>query len=399
MNNRQRPKASPEECAGWLARYEEARASDPYLSQSQFAVSHDVHKSTMSRWLARARKAARPDTRPARPATPPPPVAPPITGAPAVDLPEFSRWDRDGVPLVPQGERPEGGLDGLLWDADKEEPIDELLDRQVKTYERKKRSKANKVKRVRVPDGLPIAICHIGDPHVDAAGFNVREMQRVLSAVARTPGMYAGNLGDVTNNWVGRLQAEYAHQNTTLDDAVRLERWLLHSCPWAYLVIGNHDHWNQGGYLLREILRGVSVGAVGDHEVRLEFDFGHGQLVRIIARHQFRGRSQWNRSHGVMKALRFDPWADVGIQGHVHVHAMQTETTDDQRIKTALVVRGFKEMDAYADTLGLTEDPYGHSCTTILDPAGPPTERVRVVWDPDEAAEVLTWLRGRRSRG
>ena len=313
-------------------------------------------------------------------------------------LPEIERWDTDQKTLAPEEERPQGGLEGLLWEAEKEPPIDELLERQRANYRRKKASKKDKIKRIRVADGLPIAICHIGDPHVDASGFNVDEMQRVLATIARTQGMYAGNLGDVVNNWVGRLMAQYAHQNTTLDDAVRLERWLLTACPWAYLVIGNHDHWNQGAYLLREILKDVAVGAIGEHEVRLEFDFGEMTTpIRLIARHQFKGRSMWNKAHGVMRALKFDSWADVGVMGHIHTHGMQVETGADQKIKTALVVRGFKEMDPYAEELNLTEDPYGHSCTTVLDPRAPDTERVRVIWDPEEASDFLGWLRKRRS--
>jgi len=39
---------------------------------------------------------------------------------------------------------------------------------------------------------------------------------------------------------------------------------------------------------------------------------------------------------------------------------------------------------------------HGHAPTLVLDPMGPPADRVRVVFDVEEAAAMVGWLRERR---
>ena len=314
-----------------------------------------------------------------------------------IELPEFERWDTladSPRPTVQQDD----GIEGLLFDMGEEEPVEKLIQRQTDNYFRqKRRAEQGRITPIRVRDGLPIGICHLGDPHLDDDGCNFPELLRTLETIAKTEGMHASCLGDLANNWVGRLQALYAHQQATQHDAVRLIRWFVKAVPYVYLVLGNHDHWNQSAHLIRAMLSGVKIPSVVDHQANIEIDFGPGtDPIRLVARHSFRGMSQWNRAHGPMKALKMNPWAQIAIMGHIHIHALHHETSTDGRVTNAIVVRGYKEIDHYADQLGLAPDPYGHSATTILDPKAPPTERVQVVWDVEEAADRLAWARQRR---
>jgi hypothetical protein len=349
------------------------------VSQRKIAARLGIAPSTVLRHLQRGRAQQRVKSK----------------SSPPSDLPILPPWNRqgDGGGFVPQAE----GLDGLLFDSLTEEPIEALIARQTDTYHRKTTAAAKRrLAHIRVPDGLPIGLCHMGDPHLDDDGCAWPELLRTVETISKTEGMYAGCVGDLANNWVGRLEKLYKHQAATIEDATRLQRWFVKSLPWAYMILGNHDHWNQSAYLIRSMLEGVQVPAIGDHEIRLEIDFGKF-VAKIIGRHYFRGRSQWNKVHGAMKALKLDPWAHVAVQGHVHIHALHQETSaDGKHVTNAIIVRGYKELDDYAEALGLYTDPFGHSATTIIDPTAPHTERIRVVWDVEEAAALLTWLRERR---
>ena len=63
------------------------------------------------------------------------------------------------------------------------------------------------------------------------------------------------NIGDVTNNWTGRLMKKYADQTTTVRRARRLAEWLMHDSgvKWLMWLVGNHDAWENGDEILRRI--------------------------------------------------------------------------------------------------------------------------------------------------
>lgn len=162
------------------------------------------------------------------------------------DLPSFDRWDMPG-------EKPDDlGYDDL----DDDIPIEDLINDRKERFKRLDGKKTRRhTRRVQVKLPGPVAITHFGDPHVDDDGCNWPELLRTVEVVSKTEGMFAGNIGDTTNNWVGRLQRLWGHQSTTVDEAIRLAHWLFHSVPWMYCVLGNHDKWNHGAQLLRYSLK------------------------------------------------------------------------------------------------------------------------------------------------
>ena len=72
--------------------------------------------------------------------------------------------------------------------------------------------------------------------------------------------MVAINIGDLTNNWIGRLMSKYADQETTRQQAIKLIEWYLGSSGvyWAGVVGGNHDFWgHEHGNVLDFIMRSL----------------------------------------------------------------------------------------------------------------------------------------------
>lgn len=275
-----------------------------------------------------------------------------------------------------------------------------LLKRRIEQFDRKAAAKdARKLIRVDVKLHGPIAIAHFGDPHVDDDGTDLRLLERHVQVVAGTKGMLAGNVGDTTNNWIGRLARLYGEQATTAREAWVLAEWLLHAMPWLYLIGGNHDAWSGAGDPLRWIAK-QGGNLYEPHGARLALNLPNGRVVRVNVRHDFKGHSQWNTAHGPAKAAQMG-WRDhVLTCGHTHVSGYQVlKDPATGLISHALRVASYKTMDRYADETGLPDQNIFLCPVTIIDPrfADDDPRLITTIFDPEEAAEYLAWKRGRKA--
>ena len=308
---------------------------------------------------------------------------------PSPDLPDVERWDDPRKPAPWRVDEPPAPEDDEA----------EMIARWQQDHERD-RTRWHREVGPRVferDERLPIGLTLFGDQHVDDDGCDVRELVRTVRTVAGTEGLYGVNLGDVTNNWTGKLAHLWAHQSTTHDEAARRASWLMRSLPWLCVVSGNHDDWNDSTLRLAMVERKPLHYA--RIEARMEFRIGGQAPIRVIARHQFKGSSMWHPHHGLKReAVMGDRWGDVYAQGHHHDSHVATEELQDGRRVWMVKARGFKHYDSYAHRLQFHDHRHGHAPTLILDPWSPPADRVRVVFDVEEAAAMLAWLRERRGR-
>lgn len=274
---------------------------------------------------------------------------------------------------------------------------DEILTRRKKDFERVKFSKDVR-KLVEVPvriDG-PIGIVHFGDPHVDDDGTDIGLIERHVGIVNRTDGLFAANLGDSANFWVGRLARLYGEQSTSEAEAWVLVEWFISSLHWLYLVGGNHDVWNGVGDPLKWIAR-QSGNIIDYHGVRLNLAFPNRKSVRINARHDFVGHSGWNPGHGPMKAVQMG-WRDhVLTCGHKHVSFVAGPLKDPASglLSWAIRCAGYKTYDRYAEEKGLPDQNAFAACVTIIDPqySDEDTRLITVIPDVAEGAQYLQFKR------
>lgn len=101
--------------------------------------------------------------------------------------------------------------------------------------------KARRLIQVDIKIDGPIGIWHAGDPHCDDDGTDILSLEAHCDLVNKTPGMFAANVGDTTNNWVGRLAHLYGQQSTSAKQAWRLAEWFVTKVDWLYMLGGNHD--------------------------------------------------------------------------------------------------------------------------------------------------------------
>lgn len=244
-----------------------------------------------------------------------------------------------------------------------------------------------------IKDNKPIATLIIGDPHVDDDYCDIGRLEADLATVAKTRGMYAAHVGDLINNWAGRLEKLYAHQRTRFDEAIVLVDWMFKAAPTLVAINGNHDCWNKGA----DIIKWVSRAAIHEsHGARLRLNWPGGEHMTVNIRHDFKGRSMYSATHGHRRELREGHRDDLLVAGHIHQdEASVTPTVDG--VHHLYRVSGYKVIDEYAKEHDFKRLVLGPSVCTILNPwAKMPADRIKPFWDVEEGADYLTFLRSRR---
>lgn len=271
---------------------------------------------------------------------------------------------------------------------------DDLVERMTESFNRKKENhEARRWIPLKVHSNAPMGLAWLGDPHVDDDGCDWPTLRRHVKCIQETEGLHGCSIGDVSNNWVGRLAALYANQSATAKEAWKLVEWLIKEIDPLILIAGNHDMWSGAGDPVNWMKKPHTV--YEDWSARIQLNFPNGTNTRLIAAHDMAGHSMWNQLHGPMKQAKFLQNADFYIAGHKHTWALsQIELPEADRTPWLARARGYKFFDDYAVKLSLEEQHYGHSIAMIIDPnEDSPVRRVTCFADLEEGADYLTYKR------
>jgi hypothetical protein len=192
------------------------------------------------------------------------------------------------------------------------------------------------------------------------------------------------SLGDVTDNWIGRLERLHASSAVKAADGWRLAEWMF-SFPgvnWLGLVAGNHDKWS--GH--RDPLKWIAKARVALHEddvLRMALHHPGGAETRIHARHDFKGSSIWNDMHGLKREVAIGSRDHLLVAGHRHLGEDGGIVNADGFVTQLLRLSGYKRADAYAVAGQFRPKPMHPSALVIINPDRPETERGRVWVAPD----------------
>lgn len=280
--------------------------------------------------------------------------------------------------------------------SDGEMPAEELIDKLTQNFERRREaSQKKKWMPIYAKTDLPIGLAFLGDPHLDDDGCDWPTLRRHVEIIQNTEGLHGCSVGDQHNNWVGRLSRLYAEQETSAAQAWKLVEWFIQAIDPLLLIAGNHDMWSGSGDPVKWMQKPRTI--YEDWAVRVSINFKNGKSCRIFAAHDMAGHSMWNQLHGQLKAAKFGQNADLYISGHKHNWALaQIELPESGRVPWLARARGYKFMDDYAKVKGYDEQNYGHAIGCIIDPqAKNPTSFMTCFADLEEAADYLTWKRGR----
>lgn len=280
---------------------------------------------------------------------------------------------------------------------DEGEPIADVIERKKRAFERKTQAAAAREWfPVKVSEHKPYGILCFGDPHLDDDGANIPLLEKHL-AVARQAGIYSVNIGDASNNWVGRLERLYASQETGRSTGKRLVEWFMwdSGATWLCWLLGNHDSWNDGvDFHMRLAQRKIPV-----IDWRAQFKVLHpsGTEARIDASHGRKGSSIWNNLHATLRAAKLGEVADAYLTGHTHSYGLEDLEIAERRHSTWLVqLRGYKWFDSHALYNGFAEHQRGSAVLAIVDPAKDVRRVIPQCFEDVEAgADYLAWLRQR----
>lgn len=275
--------------------------------------------------------------------------------------------------------------------------IDELIQSRIKAS-RIKRSKHKQHNRSLELPAEPIAFLVMGDPHIDNDGCDFSKLLEDIELTQQQEGVLAACVGDIQDNWIGRLQKLYANSSLKASDGWRLSRWLLESMQWVAIVGGNHDRWAHapGVDPLKWIAKDCGVLCYAPDELRLTLTWrGRPDLEPVIwvIRHDFRGRSWFHPTHGVHKEAMLDGKCHLLCAGHIHQWGQLTSEQRHERVTHSLRVRGYKRSDDFAVEKGFYEQSFGESALVIINPLIEGTGRINVYWDLKQGYQILKYMR------
>ena len=276
--------------------------------------------------------------------------------------------------------------------------IEEIVELRIKQFGRKKEyEEASKLIDVDVNINGAIGILHFGDPHVDDDGTDLATL-REHSDLTKQEGVWGANVGDTTNNWIGRLARLYASQSTSAAQAWKLAEWFINRTRWLYMIGGNHDAWAGAADPIKWIARQTDT-LYKPSECRIKLKFPSGRDVIVNARHDFAGSSQWNPAHAQMKAAQMGYRDHIMISGHKHTSGYGIiKDPNGGKVCHAIQVASYKLYDTYAKEKGFRDQTVSPACMTIIDPELPEShpDMVKIFWDPKEGSEYLKWKRRKK---
>jgi hypothetical protein len=248
-------------------------------------------------------------------------------------------------------------------------------------------------------DPEPIGLLVLGDPHVDDEGCDWATLHRHVEIARATPGVLAACVGDMHNNWIGRLARLYADSPVTAEQGWQLSGWLLGQLQWIAICGGNHDAWSNGPGVdpLAWLTERCGVLCYAPDEIRITLDFGaEVEPVVWVLRHDFAGRSWFHPTHGPHKEAMLDGRAELYTAGHIHQWGALSTEHRHGRVTHALRVRGYKRHDSYAREKGFHEQEHGEAVLVVIDPRAAAPGRITVWWDIEAGCRYLTGLREER---
>ena len=276
--------------------------------------------------------------------------------------------------------------------------VDELVEHRIKQFAKKRlHQEATKLIPVKVNIPGTIGILHFGDPHVDDDGTDLAAI-REHGDLTHQEGIWGANVGDTTNNWVGRLARLYANQSTSADQAWKLAEWFIQRTRWLYMIGGNHDAWSGSSDPIKWISR-QSNNLYQSSECRIGLRFPNKREIIVNARHDFAGHSQWNPAHGQMKAAQMGLRDHIMISGHKHTSGYGiVKDPGTGRVCHAIQVASYKIFDSYAKERGFRDQSLSPACMTVINPDLPQEhpDMVKVFWCPKEGAEFVKWKRKKK---
>lgn len=258
------------------------------------------------------------------------------------------------------------------YDLDEEE-----VWRQAVLKSRRKKNRLPRDQYIEFSHG-PVCLVFMADLHLGDSYVDYDRLDGDSEIVTETPGMYMVNVGDAMNNFIignlmrVRLGAEFS----VSEEWVMVKRIMKKLAPSMVLsVAGNHDLWT---YMLTGIDYMQDVHArVNPNILYAKYDNtvsvrvgGKEHVLR--ARHKWKGYSQYNATHGIEWAAKFDKGRhfDIGIAAHTHVSGLYRQFNNGGKTGHAIICGSYKFYDEHSSKNGFPLPNEAAAVALIIDENG-----------------------------
>jgi hypothetical protein len=284
--------------------------------------------------------------------------------------------------------------------------IGEILESAKKEYTKIEIAKQSaKLVNISVKTRGPFGIPMFGDQHADNRKCNLPRLERDLDICKKNEGILLPiNVGDLRDNWDDKKARLYQHQRRLPEESVAILEWLVKSVNWLCIVKGNHDQWNQMGGDVLDVIHKYegNGGLLVENDARLKLNYTGGD-VTIRVRHNFKGKSQYNPLHGMVKETLWNLKDDILVCGDWH-HAgympywhNQGRNGDGGMLCHLLRLGTYKQFDDYSEMLGFREENWTPAMLAIVDTeTNDPVKKVTIDFNLESGVERLLWLRKKR---
>jgi len=289
------------------------------------------------------------------------------------------RWERDHPEIArpikeARSQEPQiVNSEGIRAD---EQPLideDEVLRRAYREWELTESLMARRKNQRLEFDHGPVALVEVADVHLGGSGINYPRAFDEAEIIAATPGMYAVFAGDVLDNFViGKLRRARDDSHFTIcEEWVLTKRYLqILKDKLVVVVSGNHDQWVKllaGFDYFREVVASIRKDVIYDaNDALIKVRVGFWELP-IRVRHQWRGTSIYNPTHGIERAMKWDQGFVIGMGAHTHVSGVVRSTNVGGLNGMAMVAGTYKRCDDYARYSGFPRPNTSTAVTVVID--------------------------------
>ncbi len=243
-----------------------------------------------------------------------------------------------------------------------------------KIGERAKQKTKDEANQIITMPNKPFAIALLSDIHAGGkADYSAIEAD--VNIITQTEGMYVGNLGDDTDNFVNaKLQWIQKEQPTTFDMETRFLEWLFKKLSGNVLfwVSGNHNNWTKkasGIDFIREGLMNTHC-LYDSNQIFFTLKWGNHEQ-RWLVRHKWKFSSILNPTHGIevgweRVGLNFD----VGCAGHTHIATLCRPFVREGKKRFAVLLSTYKIRDNFGREMGFANSVGNGSGAFVYHPDG-----------------------------
>lgn len=224
----------------------------------------------------------------------------------------------------------------------------------------------------------PVCIVNCADWHLGGDGTDYARLERELTLIRDTPGMYVAFVGDALDNFIiGKLMALRMGTSFKVSEEWAMVRhaFSMIADKIIYVVDGNHDQWTYrlaGIDYFGETMERIRPGVIYAND-ELTVDIAVGPSVtRFKVRHKWKGNSIYNPTHGIERASKFDKGKhfDIGVGAHTHESGLSREFNNGGTTGIAVLCGTYKREDGFAKQVGFSQFNEATAVATILDEDG-----------------------------